>query len=70
MAGGGAQGGTTHGATDELGYNAVEDVVHVHDFHATMSRRGIDHQRLAYRTQGRDFRLPDVAGEVVRNVLA
>ncbi len=71
MAGGGIKGGITYGATDELGYNAVENPVHVHDLHATMLRlMGIDHERLTYRYQGRDFRLTDVAGEVVKPILA
>ena len=70
MAGGGIKGGITHGATDELGYTAVEDVVHVHDLHATMLHLlGIDHKRLTYRFQGRDFRLTDVSGEVVQKIL-
>ena len=67
LAGGGIKGGITYGATDELGYNAVENVVHVHDLHATMLHLlGIDHERLTYRYQGRDFRLTDVAGKVVK----
>jgi hypothetical protein len=71
LAGGGIKGGITHGATDELGYNAVEDVVPVHDLHATMLHLlGIDHLRLTYRFQGRDFRLTDVHGNVVREILA
>jgi len=71
LAGGGVRGGVTHGATDELGYNAVTDVVHVHDFHATMLHLlGIDHLRLTYRYQGRDFRLTDVHGHVVEPILA
>lgn len=71
MAGGGIRGGMTHGATDELGYHAVENVVHVHDLHATMLHLlGIDHRKLNVRAQGRDFRLTDVAGRVVREVLA
>jgi len=71
MAGGGIQGGITHGATDELGYAAVQDVVHVHDFHATMLHLlGIDHKRLTFRFQGRDFRLTDVAGNIVAPILA
>ena len=71
LAGGGIKGGITHGATDELGYNAVENIVHVHDLHATMLHLlGIDHERLTYRHQGRDFRLTDVAGEVVKPILA
>lgn len=71
MAGGGIKGGITHGATDDFGYSAVEDVVEVYDLHATMLRLlGIDHKRLTYRFQGRDFRLTDVRGEVVKNILA
>jgi hypothetical protein len=71
LAGGGIKGGMTYGTTDELGYNAVENPVHVHDLHATMLRLlGIDHERLTYRYQGRDFRLTDVAGEVVKPILA
>ncbi len=71
LAGGGIKGGITYGATDELGYDAVENPVHVHDFHATMLHLlGIDHERLTYRFQGRDFRLTDVAGEVVKPILA
>ena len=71
MAGGGIKGGITYGATDDLGYNAVENVVHVHDFHATVLHLlGIDHTRLTYRYQGRDFRLTDVGGHVVKGILA
>ena len=71
LAGGGVKGGMTFGATDELGYNAVENVVHVHDLHATMLHLlGIDHERLTYRYQGRDFRLTDVAGRVAKEILA
>ena len=71
MAGGGIRGGVSHGATDELGYMAVEDAVSVHDLHATMLHLfGIDHTRLNYRYQGRDFRLTDISGEVVRPILA
>src|SRR4029077_19695986 len=71
LAGGGIRGGISYGATDELGYNAVENVVHVHDLHATILHLlGIDHLRLTYRFQGRDFRLTDVSGEVVRAILA
>ena len=70
MAGGGIRGGHTHGGTDELGYSAVEDVVHVNDLHATMLHQlGIDHTRLTFRYQGRDFRLTDVAGKVVTPIL-
>jgi hypothetical protein len=71
LAGGGIKGGITHGATDELGYNAVDDVVTVHDLHATMLRLlGIDHLKFTYRFQGRDIRLTDVAGQVVGKILA
>jgi len=71
MAGGGVKGGLTYGATDEFGYNAVEDVVHVNDLHATILKLiGIDHKRLTYRFQGRDFRLTDVAGNVIEKILA
>jgi len=71
MAGGGIKGGLTYGATDDFGYNAVEDVVHVNDLHATILRLiGIDHKKLTYRFQGRDFRLTDVAGNVIEKILA
>jgi hypothetical protein len=71
LAGGGIRPGITHGATDELGYNAVENVVHVHDLHATILHLlGIDHERFTYRWQGRDFRLTDVKGHVVRDILS
>jgi hypothetical protein len=71
LAGGGIKGGISHGATDELGYFAVEDVVSVHDLHATMLYLlGIDHTRLTFKFLGRDFRLTDVHGSVVTRVLA
>jgi hypothetical protein len=71
LAGGGIRGGMTYGATDELGYRAVENPVHVNDLHATMLHQlGIDHERLTYRYQGRDFRLTDVEGRVVQEILA
>ncbi len=71
MAGGGIKPGITLGSTDELGYNAVEDPVHVNDFHATILHcMGINHEKLTYRFQGRDFRLTDVAGSVVNKLLA
>ncbi|MEX0717363.1 MAG: DUF1501 domain-containing protein [Planctomycetaceae bacterium] len=71
LCGGGIQGGITLGATDELGYHAVEDRVHTNDLHATMLHLlGIDHKRLTYRFQGRDFRLTDVGGTVVEKILA
>jgi hypothetical protein len=71
LAGGGIKPGLTYGATDELGYHAAENIVHVHDLHATILRQfGIDHERFTYRYQGRDFRLTDVAGRVVNEILA
>lgn len=71
LAGGGVKGGHVHGATDELGWNAVENRVHVHDLHATILHLlGFDHERLTYRYAGRDFRLTDVHGQVVRELLA
>ena len=70
MAGGGIKGGISYGNTDELGYNSVENIVHVHDFHATMLHLfGINHEKLVYRFQGRDFRLTDVHGHIVRDIL-
>jgi hypothetical protein len=71
MAGGGVKGGTLHGATDEIGHKAAEDRVSVHDLHATILHlMGMDHKKLTYRYNGRDFRLTDVAGNVVDKVLA
>jgi hypothetical protein len=71
LAGGGIKGGVTYGATDELGYHAAENIVTVHDLHATMLHLlGVDHLRLTFRFQGRDFRLTDVFGNVVHNILA
>jgi hypothetical protein len=71
LAGGGVRGGHVHGATDEFGYQAVENPVHIHDLHATILHLlGFDHTRLTYRYAGRDFRLTDVHGEVVRDILA
>lgn len=70
MAGGGIQGGTIYGATDEFGYKAVENKVEIHDLHATMLHLcGIDHERLTYRFSGRDMRLTDVHGHVVKDIL-
>lgn len=70
MAGGGIRGGITYGETDEFGFHAAENKVSVHDFHATaLHCLGIDHTRLTYRHQGRDFRLTDVAGTVIRPLL-
>ncbi len=71
LAGGGVKGGHVHGATDEFGFRAVDKPVHVHDLHATMLHLlGFDHEKLTYRHSGRDFRLTDVAGQVVREILA
>ena len=71
LAGGGVKGGTVVGATDEFGYKAIENRVHVHDLHATMLHLlGFDHEKLTYRYAGRDFRLTDVHGRVVKDVLA
>jgi len=71
LAGGGVKGGTALGATDDFGYHAVKDVVHMHDFHATMLHLlGVDHLRLTYPFQGRDFRLTDVHGNVIEKILA
>jgi hypothetical protein len=71
MAGGGVKGGQVYGATDEFGFQAVENPVHVHDLHATMLHLlGFDHKRLTYRYAGRDFRLTDVHGSVVHDLIA
>jgi hypothetical protein len=71
LAGGGVKPGITLGETDELGFNVVKDKVHVHDLHATILHLlGFDHKRLTYRSQGRDFRLTDVHGNVVTPLLA
>jgi hypothetical protein len=71
LAGGGVKGGTVYGATDEFGFKAVENPVHVHDLHATLLHLlGFDHEKFTYRYAGRDFRLTDVHGHVVRDVLA
>ena len=70
MAGGGVKAGTTIGATDDFSYNITEDPVHVHDLNATILRcMGIDHMRLTYKFQGRNFRLTDTAGTVVKKAL-
>ena len=70
MAGGGIKGGIVHGATDEYGYRAVQGKVHIHDLHATMLHQlGLNHERLTYRYAGRDFRLTDVYGNVVQEIL-
>jgi hypothetical protein len=71
LAGGGARGGHIHGATDELGFAAAADKVHIHDLHATILHLlGFDHEKLTYRYAGRDFRLTDVHGQVVREIIA
>ena len=71
LAGGGVKGGHVHGATDEFGFQAVENPVHVHDLHATILHLlGFDHERFTYRYAGRDFRLTDVHGRVVRELFA
>jgi hypothetical protein len=71
FAGGGIKPGMSYGGTDEFGYNAAQDIVEVHDVHATMLHLlGVDHERLTYLYQGRQFRLTDVAGKVVRGILA
>ncbi|MEO8493878.1 MAG: DUF1501 domain-containing protein [Planctomycetota bacterium] len=71
MAGGGVQGGLAYGATDEYGYEAVEQPVHIHDWHATVLHLlGLDHERLTFNYGGRDFRLTDVYGTVVKDILA
>jgi hypothetical protein len=71
MAGGGIKGGMIHGATDEFGYSAIENRVSVPDLHATMLHQlGLDHEQLTYRFTGRDYRLTDVSGDVVKALLA
>jgi uncharacterized protein (DUF1501 family) len=71
LAGGGVKGGIVHGATDEYGWYAVKDKVHVHDLHATILHlMGINHEKLTYRYSGRDYRLTDVSGRIVRDLLA
>ena len=71
MAGGGIKGGVVHGETDDFSFNIVKDGVHVHDLNATVLRTlGVDHTKLTYRSQGRDFRLTDVGGKVITDILA
>jgi uncharacterized protein (DUF1501 family) len=71
LAGGGVRGGLTYGKTDDYGYYAMENKVHVHDLHATMLYLlGIDHTKLTYRHAGRDFRLTDIHGEVVADLFS
>src|SRR5262249_46206117 len=71
LAGGGGKPGGTHGETDEFGFEVVKAKVHVHDLHATLLHLlGFDHTKLTYRFQGRDFRLTDVHGQIVKRILA
>jgi hypothetical protein len=71
MAGGGLKPGITFGATDELGFHVAEHPVHIHDVQATILHLlGLDHTRLTYRFQGRDYRLTDVSGQVVQGILS
>jgi uncharacterized protein (DUF1501 family) len=71
LAGGGIRGGTVWGTTDELGFNVAENPVHVHDLNATLLHLlGLDHTRLTWRFQGRDYRLTDVHGQIVNGILA
>ena len=70
LAGGGIRGGITHGASDELGFQPAENPVHVHDLQATLlNQLGFDHERLTFRFQGRDYRLTDVSGKVIKPIL-
>ena len=71
MAGGGIKPGMVYGETDEFGYNIVSNPVHVHDFQATIMRQlGIDHEKLTYKHQGRRYRLTDVSGKVIHDLIA
>ena len=71
LAGGGIRGGLTYGETDDFGFQAVHNRVHIHDLHATILHQlGLNHERLTYRYAGRDFRLTDVAGKVLHDVIA
>ena len=71
LAGGGIRQGIVHGATDDFGYTAIDNPMNVHDLHATVLHQlGLDHQRLVYRHAGRDFRLTDVHGRVVHDILS
>jgi hypothetical protein len=71
IAGGGIKPGLTYGKTDDLGFNIVENPVHVHDLQATLLHLlGLDHERLTYRYAGRDFRLTDVEGTIIKDLLA
>ena len=71
MAGAGVKGGHVHGETDDFSYNVVKDAVHIHDLNATaLHLLGLDHTRLTHRFQGRDYRLTDIHGSVVKEILA
>ena len=71
MAGGGIKPGITYGETDELGYNIIKDPVHVHDFQATiLNQLGLDHEKLIFKHLGRRYRLTDVSGKVVRDIIS
>ena len=71
LAGGGVKGGFQYGATDDLGFEAVENRMHLHDLHATLLHlMGLDHERLTYRYAGRDFRLTDVHGHIATEIIA
>ena len=71
LAGGGVKGGFAYGKTDEYSYRAIDEKVHIHDLHATILHLlGLDHEKLTYRHAGRDFRLTDVYGRVVKEILA
>ena len=71
LAGGGTKAGTTHGATDDHGYNVAKDPVHVHDIQATILHcLGIDHEKLTYRFNARDYRLTDVSGNLLKEIIA
>ena len=71
MAGAGVKPGISYGETDDFSYNVIKDPVHVHDFHATLLHiLGVDHERLTYKFQGRRYRLTDVEGKVVRDILS
>ena len=71
MAGGGVKGGINYGKTDELGFEAVENRVHLHDLHATILHlMGLNHEKLTYRFNGRDYRLTDVGGQLIRDILS
>ena len=71
LAGGGIKGGTVYGATDEFGFAAVQNKVHVHDLHATiLYLLGFDHENFTFRYAGRDFRLTDVGGNVIPDIIA